>query len=143
MPPRILIVDDEERFRLTLGKRLAERGLEVGATVGTGMEALQELRENAYDVVVLDVKMPGLDGIQTLEEIKKINPHIEVLLLTGHASVDAAVDGMRLGAYDYLMKPCEIEVLLDKITGAYEIKAGREERIRQAEERSRTDQGPA
>ncbi|MCU0579709.1 MAG: response regulator [Desulfobacterota bacterium] len=143
MPPRILIVDDEERFRLTLSKRLGERGLEVGATVGTGMEALREIREKAYDVVVLDVKMPGLDGIQTLEEIKKINPHIEVLLLTGHASVDAAVDGMRLGAYDYLMKPCEIEVLLDKINGAYEIKAGREERIRQAEMRGRADREPA
>jgi DNA-binding NtrC family response regulator len=143
MPPRILIVDDEERFRLTLSKRLAERGLDVGATVGTGMEALREIREKVYDVVVLDVKMPGLDGIQILEEIKKINPHIEVLLLTGHASVDAAVDGMRLGAYDYLMKPCEIEILLDKITGAYECKAGREERIRQAEIRSRTDREPA
>jgi DNA-binding NtrC family response regulator len=142
MPPRILIVDDEERFRLTLGKRLAERGLEVGATVGTGMAALEEIRENPYDVVVLDVKMPGLDGIQTLEEIKKINPHIEVLLLTGHASVDAAVDGMRLGAYDYLMKPCEIEVLIDKVNGACEIKAGRDERLRQAEIRRRTDRQP-
>jgi DNA-binding NtrC family response regulator len=143
MPPKILIVDDEERFRLTLGKRLAERGLDVGATVGTGTAALEEIREKTYDVVVLDVKMPGMDGIQTLGEIKKINPQIEVLLLTGHASVDAAVDGMRLGAYDYLMKPCEIEVLLDKIQGAYEIKAARDERLRQAEIRSQTDRRPA
>ena len=143
MPPRILIVDDEERFRLTLSKRLAERGLEVGATVGTGMEALQEIREKAYDVVVLDVKMPGMDGIQTLREIKKINPPIEVILLTGHASVDSAVDGMRLGAYDYLMKPCEIEVLLEKINGAYEIKAGRDDRIRQAEIRRLVDRSPS
>ncbi len=143
MPPRILIVDDEERFRLTLSKRLAERGLEVGATVGTGMEALQEIKEKAYDVVVLDVKMPGMDGIQTLREIKKINPPIEVILLTGHASVDSAVDGMRLGAYDYLMKPCEIEVLLEKINGAYEIKAGRDDRIRQAEIRRLVDRSPS
>jgi len=143
MPPRILIVDDEERFRLTLSKRLAERGLEVGATVGTGMEALQEIREKAYDVVVLDVKMPGMDGIQTLREIKKINPPIEVILLTGHASVDSAVDGMRLGAYDYLMKPCEIEVLMEKINGAYEIKAGRDDRIRQAEIRRLVDRSPS
>jgi DNA-binding NtrC family response regulator len=141
MPPRILIVDDEERFRSTLGKRLAERGLEVGATVGTGLEALEEIRGKVYDVVVLDVKMPGMNGIQTLEEIKKVDPRIEVLLLTGHASVDAAVDGLRLGAYDYLMKPCEIEVLLDKINGAYEIKAGREERLRRAEARPSTDRG--
>lgn len=143
MPPRILIVDDEERFRLTLSKRLAERGLEVGATVGTGGEALEEIKGNDYDLVVLDVKMPGLDGIQTLGEIKKINPQIEVILLTGHASVDSAVDGMRLGAYDYLMKPCEIEVLMEKINGAYEIKAGRDERIRQAEVRRLVDRSPS
>jgi DNA-binding NtrC family response regulator len=143
MPPRILIVDDEERFRLTLSKRLAERGLEVGATVGTGKEALQEIRGKAYDVVILDVKMPGMDGIQTLGEIKEINPHIEVILLTGHASVDSAVDGMRLGAYDYLMKPCEIEVLMEKINGAYDIKAGRDDRIRQAEIRRLVDRSPS
>jgi DNA-binding NtrC family response regulator len=143
MPPRILIVDDEERFRLTLSKRLAERGLEVGATVGTGMEALQEIRGKDYDVVLLDVKMPGMDGIQTLGEIKKINPRIEVLLLTGHASVDSAVEGMRLGAYDYLMKPCEIDVLMEKINGAYDIKAGRDDRIRQAEIRRQADRSPS
>jgi DNA-binding NtrC family response regulator len=143
MPPRILIVDDEERFRLTLSKRLAERGLEVGATVGTGMEALQEISRKGYDVVLLDVKMPGMDGIQTLGEIKKINPHIEAILLTGHASVDSAVDGMRLGAYDYLMKPCDIEVLMEKINGAYEIKAGRDDRIRRAETRRLADRSPS
>jgi DNA-binding NtrC family response regulator len=143
MPPRILIVDDEERFRLTLSKRLAERGVEVGATVGTGMEALQEISRKGYDVVLLDVKMPGMDGIQTLGEIKKINPHIEAILLTGHASVDSAVDGMRLGAYDYLMKPCDIEVLMEKINGAYEIKAGRDDRIRRAETRRLADRSPS
>jgi DNA-binding NtrC family response regulator len=136
MPPRILIVDDEERFRLTLSKRLAERGLEVGATVGTGIEALQEISSKRYDVVLLDVKMPGMDGIQTLGEIKKINPHIEVILLTGHASVDSAVDGMRLGAYDYLMKPCDIEVLMEKINGASEIKTGRDDRMKETRLRS-------
>ena len=94
-------------------------------------------------MVVLDVKMPGMDGIQTLGEIKKINPPVEVILLTGHASVDSAVDGMRLGAYDYLMKPCEIEVLMEKINGAYEIKAGRDERIRQAEIRRMVDRSPS
>ena len=142
MPPAILLVDDEERFRQTLSKRLTERGLEV-STAGNGMEALEEIKKTDFDVVVLDVKMPVLDGIQTLAEIKKIKPQLEVLLLTGHASVDSAVDGMRLGAYDYLMKPCDIDVLLDKIYGAYESKTGREERLRLAEASRRKERGPA
>jgi DNA-binding NtrC family response regulator len=87
--------------------------------------------------------MPGMDGIETLAEIKKSKPNIEVILLTGHASVDSAVDGMRLGAYDYLMKPCEIEQLLEKINGAYEIKYGRDERLRQAEIRRLVDRSPS
>jgi DNA-binding NtrC family response regulator len=129
MQPKILLVDDEERFRLTLGKRLTERQLDV-VTVGSGEEALREVKGKPFDVVILDVKMPGLDGIETLKEIKKINPDVEVVLLTGHASVDAAVDGMRLGAYDYLMKPCEIEVLMEKIQGAYETKDDRGKTLR-------------
>jgi DNA-binding NtrC family response regulator len=142
MIPRILIVDDEERFRTTLGKRLTERDLDV-ETVGSGEEAIKLIKEKLFDVVVLDVKMPGMDGIETLAEIKKVNPNLEVLMLTGHASVDSAVDGMRLGAYDYLMKPCEIDILMEKITGAYEIKAGRDERIRQAEIRRLVDRSPS
>lgn len=141
MIQRILIVDDEERFRTTLGKRLGERGLDV-ETVGSGEEAVKIIKEKLFDVIILDVKMPGMDGIETLTELKKINPNIEVLLLTGHASVDSAVDGMRLGAYDYLMKPCEIEVLMEKINGAYDIKSGRDERIRQAEVRRLVDRSP-
>lgn len=140
--PRLLLVDDEERFRTTLGKRLTEREMDV-TTVGSGEEALKEIAQKLYDVVVLDVKMPGMDGIETLSEIKKTRPNIEVILLTGHASVDSAVDGMRLGAYDYLMKPCEIEQLLEKINGAYEIKNGRDERIRQAEIRRLVDRSPS
>ena len=140
--PRILIVDDEERFRTTLGKRLTERELDV-TTVESGEEALKEIKQKLYDVVILDVKMPGLDGIETLSEIKKYNSSIEVILLTGHASVDSAVDGMRLGAYDYVMKPCEIEQLMQKIIGAYEIKATRDERIRHAEIRRLVDRSPS
>jgi DNA-binding NtrC family response regulator len=142
MIPRILIVDDEERFRTTLGKRLTERDLDV-ETVGSGEEAIKIIKEKLFDVVVLDVKMPGMDGIETLAEIKKVNPNIEVVMLTGHASVDSAVDGMRLGAYDYLMKPCEIDILMEKINGAYDIKAGRDERIRQAEIRRMVDRSPS
>jgi len=136
--PRILIVDDEERFRTTLGKRLAERKLDV-TTVGSGLEAIEEVKNKPFDVIVLDAKMPGLDGIETLSEIKKLNPGIEVLLLTGHASVDSAVDGMRLGAFDYILKPCDIVQLLEKIYEAYSLKEARDERIRQAEIRKMID----
>lgn len=140
--PRILIVDDEERYRTTLAKRLQERQIEA-FTVGSGLEALAEIKHRLYDVVVLDVKMPGMDGIETLKEIKKAKPGLEVILLTGHASVDTAVEGMRLGAYDYVLKPCELEKLLEKINGAYQVKAARDERIQQAEIRMLVDRKPA
>ena len=141
--PRILIVDDEERFVTTLSKRLIERELEVVVGVYSGKEAIEEVRNKTYDVIILDVKMPGLDGIETLRELKKIDPGIEVLMLTGHASVDSAVEGMRLGAHEYLMKPCDIEELMGKIDGAYELKEARDERIRQAEVRGMVDRNAA
>ena len=125
--PRILIVDDEERFRLTLAKLLKIRELDV-TTLGSGPEALEALKQEPYDVIVLDVRMPGMDGIETLAEIKKLNPNIEVIILTGHASVDAAVDIMKLGGYDYLLKPCSVEELVDKIDSAFERKQAREQR---------------
>lgn len=125
MTPKILLVDDEERFRTTLGKMLRAQGLEVTA-LGSGREALEELRQKTYDVMVLDVRMPEMDGIATLTEIKKIAPQIEVIILTGHASMDAAMEIMRLGGYDYLLKPCPVEDLLAKIESAYERKITRE-----------------
>jgi DNA-binding NtrC family response regulator len=125
--PKVLVVDDEERFRLTLAKLLTVRGLEV-TTLGSGQEALEALRQGRFDVIVLDVRMPGMNGIETLAEIKKINPLIEVIILTGHASVDAAVDIMKLGGYDYLLKPCSLEELTDKIDAAFERKLAREKR---------------
>jgi DNA-binding NtrC family response regulator len=140
--PRILIVDDEERFVTTLVKRLTERDLDV-AGVNSGEEAIEEVKNKLYDIVILDVKMPGLDGIETLRELKKINPGIEILMLTGHASVDSAVEGMRLGAYEYLMKPCEIDELMEKINGAYELKSSRDDRIRQAEVRKMIHRSPS
>lgn len=133
---KLLLVDDEERFRTTLAKRLEEKGIDV-TTLGSGVLALRYILEHPVDVIVLDIKMPELDGIETLREIKKINPGIEVILLTGHASIDSAVVGMRLGAYDYLMKPCELETLLKKVTGAYAIKNTRDIRFVRAEMRSR------
>ena len=125
MTPKVLLVDDEERFRTTLGKMLRAQGLEV-TVLGSGREALEELHKKAYDVMVLDVRMPDMDGIATLTEIKKIAPQIEVIILTGHASMDAAVEIMRLGGYDYLLKPCPVEDLLAKIESAYERKITRE-----------------
>jgi len=127
--PRILIVDDEERFRLTLGKLLKVRELDV-TTLGSGPEALEALKQEQYDVIVLDVRMPGMDGIETLAEIKKLNPNIEVIILTGHASVDAAVDIMKLGGYDYLLKPSSVEELIEKIEAAFERKQAREQRAK-------------
>ena len=125
MNPKILLVDDEERFRTTLGKMLRAQGLEV-KTLGSGREALAELSQKAYDVMVLDVRMPDMDGIATLKEIKRIAPQTEVIILTGHASMDAAVEIMNLGGYDYLLKPCPVEDLMAKIESAFERKITRE-----------------
>lgn len=137
--PKVLIVDDEERFRTTLGKLLTIKGVDA-KTLGSGREALEELKINAYDVILLDVKMPEMNGIEALAEIKKIDPSIEVIILTGHASVDVAVEIMRLGGYEYLLKPCPIEELMDKIDTAYERKLAREERLRK-KEASQASQG--
>ena len=125
--PRILLVDDEARFRANLEKMLGAQGLMVNSK-GSGQEALEELKEHAYDVIVLDIRMPGMDGLTTLAEIKKIDPEIEVIILTGHASMDAAMEINRLGGYDYLMKPYPLEDLLLKIDAAYEKKVERETR---------------
>jgi DNA-binding NtrC family response regulator len=129
---RLLLVDDEERFVETLSKRLKERGLDVTSAL-SGKDALKVMSGKLFDVVVLDVKMPGLDGVETLREIKKSWPLVEVLMLTGHASVDSAIEGMRLGAFEYLMKPIEIETLMTKMEEAYEKKSAHEEKIKQAE----------
>ena len=130
--PKVLIVDDEERFRTTLGKLLTVNGLDV-KTVGSGSLALEELGQSSYDVILLDVKMPEMDGVETLAQIKKIDPNIEVIILTGHASVDVAVEIMRLGGYEYLLKPCPMDELMEKIETAYERKIAREQRARKPE----------
>ncbi len=124
---RLLLVDDEDRFRSTLSKRLAEKGI-VAETASNGVEALKVVKEKPVDIIVLDIKMPEMDGIETLRHVKKLNPEIEVILLTGHANIESAVEGMRLGAHDYLMKPCDIEQLLEKIITAYNIRVAREKK---------------
>jgi DNA-binding NtrC family response regulator len=126
---KVLIVDDEERFRITLRKLLTANGLETNA-VSSGMEAIEALKQNLYDVILLDVKMPGMSGIEALAELKKINRDVEVIILTGHASVDVAVEIMRLGGYEYLLKPCPMDELLAKIESAFERKTARQERMK-------------
>lgn len=113
----VLLVDDEAEFIETLGKRLARRGLTVHLA-GSGPEALEAVQAHALDVVVLDVKMPGMDGIEVLQKIKQMKPGLEVLMLTAHANVEVAMQGMELGAFDYLMKPVELDDLLYKIQDA-------------------------
>lgn len=114
---KVLLVDDEEDFRELLGKRLTKRGLTV-SSAGSGAEALRQAEADAFDVVVLDVKMPGMDGLEVLRRLRKIAPDTEVILLTGHANMEVAVQGMDLGAFDYLMKPVAINELLYKIQDA-------------------------
>ena len=135
---KVLIVDDEERFRNTLKKLLTANGLETNA-VGSGREAIEELKRQPYDVILLDVKMPEMDGIEALGKLKTVNRGVEVIILTGHASVDVAVEIMRLGGYEYLLKPCPMDELLAKIESAYERKMARDERLQKAES-TRADQ---
>jgi DNA-binding NtrC family response regulator len=132
MHAKVLLVDDEAPFIETLAKRLSKRDLTI-LTAGSGAEALQKLdSEASIDVVVLDVKMPGMDGIETLRAIKRDYPLVEVIMLTGHATVDSAIEGMKLGALDYLMKPCDMEVLLGKVREARSKKTKQEEKIAEA-----------
>ena len=129
---KLLLVDDEKPFLDTITKRLKKRDLNVSA-VYSGAEALAELENNKkIEVVVLDVKMPGMDGIETLVEIKKSFPLVEVIMLTGHATVETAIDGMKLGAFDYLMKPCDIDTLVTKVNEAVEKKRKHDEKIIEA-----------
>ena len=129
---KVLFVDDEVPFVEALSKRLAKRDLEI-IPAYSGDEALKRLAEQTtIEVVLLDVKMPGMDGIETLQEIKKKTPLVEVIMLTGHATVESAIDGMKLGAFDYLMKPCEIDVLVSKVSAAAAKKRSHEEKIMQA-----------
>ncbi len=117
----VLLVDDELEFLDVLVKRLRKRKLSL-LSASSGEEALRLVREHPVDVAVLDVKMPGMDGISVLKEIKKINASIEVIMLTGHANVEVALEGMELGAFDYLMKPVDFDELLYKLQDAYKKK---------------------
>jgi two-component system OmpR family response regulator len=116
---KILIVDDENDFRETIIQRLRARKVEIEGA-DSGLKALEMLDAQDFDVIVLDVKMPGMDGIETLREIKLKKPLVEVIMLTGHASVESGIQGMQLGAVDYVMKPVALDDLMDKLRQAYE-----------------------
>lgn len=115
---KILLVDDEVVFTNNISKLLANRGYRV-TVVYDGESAIRALEKERFDVVVLDLRMPGIDGITTLAAIKKLGLFTETLLLTGHGSMNTAVEAMKLGAYDYLSKPCDIDELVAKIEGAW------------------------
>jgi DNA-binding NtrC family response regulator len=121
----VLLVDDEVDFRDLLAKRLAKRKLRV-VTAGDGAEALRLLASTPVDVVVLDVRMPGMSGTDVLREIKARWPTVEVVMLTGHAQLDVALAGMELGAFDYLLKPVDLDALLYRLQDAYRRKHLRE-----------------
>jgi DNA-binding NtrC family response regulator len=125
---RVLVVDDEVDFLETLVNRLKKRKFEAEGAA-SGEAALELLKEKPFDVVVLDMKMPGgMDGIETFREMRKIQPQAEVILLTGHASVETSIEGMKLGAFDYLLKPVKFEELLARLAAAIEKKVLREKR---------------
>jgi DNA-binding NtrC family response regulator len=131
--PVVLFVDDEVEFLNTLMKRMDKRGVIVSGAK-SGEEAVAWLEQNDADVVVLDVKMPGMDGIETLRKIKQFKPKIEVIILSGHASLESASEGMALGAFDYIMKPFNIDELFYKIQDACLVNRIQKEKIRHAEE---------
>jgi len=132
IPTRVMIVDDEKDFVEILSLRLNEIGEKVWAAYN-GKECLDMLETENIDVVILDIKMPGMDGIEVLRIIKKQHPLVEVILLTGHGSAETAVEGMKLGAFDYLLKPTDFSELRIKLQGARKRKDEHEERIRKAE----------
>lgn len=134
IPIRVLIVDDEKDFVEMLSLRLNEVGEKVMSAY-SGKECLDllEKEKDNVDVVVLDIRMPGMDGIEVLGEIRKRFPLVETIMLTGHGTTETAVEGMKLGAFDYLLKPADFAALQEKLEGARKRKDEQEERIRQAE----------
>jgi DNA-binding NtrC family response regulator len=134
IPVKILIVDDEKDFVEMFSLRLTRQGEKV-STAYSGQDALDLLEKTAIDVVILDIRMPGMDGIETLKKIKASHPLVEVIMLTGHGSTETAVEGMKEGAFDYLMKPADFEDISKKLANAWKRKDEQEERIRKAEAR--------
>jgi DNA-binding NtrC family response regulator len=129
---RVLVVDDEVDFLETIVNRLRKRNIYAKGVL-SGEAAIDLIKIEEFDVVILDVKMPrGLDGIETLREIKRLSPLTEIILLTGHASIETSIEGMKLGAFDYIIKPVKLEILLQKLGAALEKRALHQQKIRTA-----------
>ena len=137
---KLMLVDDEEGFLVTTQKLLQRKGIDV-TTAKSGADALEILAREEIHVVILDVKMPGMDGVATLKAIKSRNPRVEVIMFTGHASVESAVDGLMSGATDYLTKPYDINELVAKAEEAYARRRFREEKMRGTQDRATTPEG--
>lgn len=130
---RLLIVDDEERFLKTTSALITKQRDDFKVdTASSGQLALDAVTASQPDVIILDVKMPGMDGIEVLQKIKRNWPLIEVIMLTGHGTTESAVEGMKLGAFDYLLKPCDMEILIEKVLKADTRKKEAEEKISNA-----------
>ncbi len=131
-PTKILLIDDEEAFLGAITRRLEKRGFKT-RTARSGQEGIGVLHDDPdIDVVILDVKMPGMDGIQTLKEMKRQFPLLEVIMLTAHGTMETAIEGMKLGALDYLMKPCEMPDLMKKVELAKQNRDERQKKILEA-----------
>lgn len=117
--PNILIVDDEKGFCAALVKRLTVRQM-FAVAVHNGRQALRQIALNSYDVVLLDIKLPDMDGIDVLRQLKEKSPRVQVIMLSGHASVDIALEALKHGAYDYIFKPCDFSDLWAKVISAHE-----------------------
>jgi DNA-binding NtrC family response regulator len=132
---KLMLVDDEERFLSTTQKLLGKKGYDA-VTCTSGGDALEKLQMENIHVVILDVKMPGMDGIETLKAIKRRFPLVEVIMLTGHGTVESAVEGLKSGATDYLTKPADVDELIEKAEQAFARRKQLEEKIRVAQARS-------
>lgn len=136
----VLLIDDESEFLETLLKKLQKRNIKI-AGAGSGEEAIKIIKETPPDIVILNVKLRGMDGIQTLREIKKTRPLVEVIMLTGHANLETAAEGIEAGAFDYLMKPTDTDELLYKLDDAFKRKKIQEQKIRRLEEVKGSERG--
>ena len=129
---KILLVDDEKPFVETMMKRLKKRDVDV-APAYDGKEALECLEQDStIEVVIMDIKMPVMDGMEALKAVKSKHPLVEVIMLTGHATVESGIDGMRMGAFDYLMKPCDMDQLITKVEEAARHTRQHEQKIMEA-----------
>jgi DNA-binding NtrC family response regulator len=122
MDERVLLVDDEKDFVEAMAERMRARGMEVTATTSPG-EALKKAREESYDAIVMDFMMPEIDGLKALKELKKINPDLQIILLTGYATMEKNIEAKNLGAMDLVEKPADIDTLTDKIRKAHKNKS--------------------